>query len=373
MLDFDDYPFHQTSATFDQAGTSDLRFFDRYWFSVRDPQNRFGLIAGLGVYKNMDVSDGFVSLAHGGKQTNLRVSRRLRPDWLPLGAGPLRMEIVAPMRQHRLTLATNEQRIACDLTLDATSPLFGEAQYLTRDRGWLEKDYQRLFQLARATGWVEIDGERFDSGPDGWPTARDRSFGVRPGVGGPSAGRGQAMASGIGAHEALAIGTLFETPDHYGHLHLSENAAGEQIFMAGTIYDRAGGKVRVRSITHELGFGPGGRDFQGGTYVLADDADGTWQIEVRPTARFVYQGFGYMDGWSDRQGLGAWRGGLAVEGETYDLRDLANIVDQSGRHTFAGPGMMHAQLDVTLNGAPGHGEGIAVLLPQHDRYGEGRV
>ena len=29
---------HQLSTTFDHAGTSDPRFFDRYWFAIYDPE-----------------------------------------------------------------------------------------------------------------------------------------------------------------------------------------------------------------------------------------------------------------------------------------------------------------------------------------------
>ena len=371
ILDFDDYPIHQTGSGLDEAATSDVRFFDRYWFSVMDPQHRFGLIAGLGVYKNMDVLDGFVSVARAGRQTNLRVSRRLRPDWLPFGAGPYRMEIIEPMKRHRLTLQPNEHGIACDLTLEATGPAFKEAQYITRDRGWLEKDYQRLFQSARATGWVQIDGERFDSGAEGWPAARDRSFGVRPGVGGPGPARGKGLQSGVGSHEALVIGSMFETTAHYGTWAVSEDAEGTKVFVNGAIYDRAGRRREVRALRHDLNFAPGSLAFAGGFFKLTDEDGREWRIEVRPTKQFIYQGFGYMNGWSDKQGLGAFRGDAAMESERYDLRDPTNMIDESGLHLFGKHGLIHSHYALTLDGEIGHGEGIAVLLSQHRRYGEG--
>jgi len=54
----DDFPYHQISTTFDTAGPSDPRFFDRYWWVFNDPEGRFCLCTGLGVYKNMNVMDG---------------------------------------------------------------------------------------------------------------------------------------------------------------------------------------------------------------------------------------------------------------------------------------------------------------------------
>lgn len=370
IVDFDDYPFHQTAQGFDEAGISDQRFFDRYWFSIMDPEHRFGLIAGVGVYKNMDVTDGFVSIARNRRQTNIRVSRRLRPDWLPLGAGPWRVEIVEPMKRHRLTLAPNPHNIACDLMLQATGPAFKEANYVTRDRGWLEKDYQRLFQSTRATGWVEVDGARFNSGADGWPAARDRSFGVRPGVGGPPVRRGTDLASGVGAHEALVVGSMFETADHYGTWAVSEDAGGVPVFVNGAIYDRYGTRTDIAALDHDLHFSSGSLAFAGGTFALTDEAGRIWSIAVTPRAQFIYQGFGYMDGWADRQGLGAWRGELAVEGDRYDLRDPAAMIDQSARLAFGRHGMIHSQYDVRLNDEVGHGEGIVLLMPQHRRYGD---
>ena len=371
IIDFDDFPVHQTGAPFDHAATSDVRFFDRFWFSVMDPQHRFGLIAGLGVYKNMDVMDGFVSVHHGGRQTNVRVSRRLRPDWLPFGAGPYSVHIVSPMREHRLVLTQNVHGLACDLTLIATGRPFNADHYLTRDRGWVEKDYHRLFQLARATGWVEVDGERFESGPQGWPAGRDRSFGVRPGVGGANPKRGKTIESGVGAHEALVIGTLFETAEHYGTFAVSEDAAGAQIFLSSTIHDRAGQHREVSSLVHALRFVPDGLAFVGGSLEMRDTTGTTWRMEVQPTATFIYQGFGYIDGWADKQGLGAWRGEFAMEGDRYDLRDPAHMLDESGRHQFGGHGMLHSHFDMQLNGRPGHGEGVVLLMAQHPRYGLG--
>jgi hypothetical protein len=369
IIDFDDYPMHQTAASFDEAGTSDIRFFDRFWFSVMDPLHRFGLIAGLGVYKNMDVMDGFVSVSQNGLQSNVRVSRRLRPHWLPLGAGPLNVEIIAPMRKHRLTLQPNAHGISCDLILDATVPPFNVDHYQNQDRGWLEKDYRRLFQLARATGWVEAGGERFDSGSEGWPAGRDRSFGVRPGMGGTSPSRGKDLESGVGAHETLVIGAMFETAAHYGTWAVSEDAAGDQVYLSSTIHDRNGDETVITSLAHNLEFAPGALAYAGGTFDLVDGQGELWRIEVEPRVSFIYQGFGYINGWGDKRGLGAWRGDSAVEGDRYDLRDPANMLDESGRHVFGKHGMLHTQFDMRLNGRRGHGEGIALLMPQHPRYG----
>lgn len=74
---------HQIPTTFDHVGTSDPRFFDRYWFSCYDPAGSLTMIIGVGLYMNMNVFDGFVACPvprddGGGNQRNFRFSRALR-------------------------------------------------------------------------------------------------------------------------------------------------------------------------------------------------------------------------------------------------------------------------------------------------------
>ena len=53
---------HQLPTTFDHVGTSDPRFYDRYWFCCYDPAGELAVISGMGLYNNMNVLDGFVAL-----------------------------------------------------------------------------------------------------------------------------------------------------------------------------------------------------------------------------------------------------------------------------------------------------------------------
>ncbi len=52
---------HQLPTTFDHVGTSDPRFYDRFFFGVHDPAGRLALHIGLGLYTNMNVMDGYVA------------------------------------------------------------------------------------------------------------------------------------------------------------------------------------------------------------------------------------------------------------------------------------------------------------------------
>lgn len=48
---------HQTSLTFDEAATSDHRFFDRMWFGAHSLQHMH-IVMGLAAYKNTNTFDG---------------------------------------------------------------------------------------------------------------------------------------------------------------------------------------------------------------------------------------------------------------------------------------------------------------------------
>ena len=78
LTPMDDTLWHTLPTTFDHVGTSDPRFFDRYWFAASDPAGGGTLQLTLGVYNNMNVVDaGFVAI-RDGRQHNVRASRSLR-------------------------------------------------------------------------------------------------------------------------------------------------------------------------------------------------------------------------------------------------------------------------------------------------------
>ena len=84
--------------------------------AVLDQAGQVGLASSLRLYHNNDVLDGFVCLRHAGRQHNIRLSRRLRPHMDELAVGPLRLEILEPMRTVRLVLEDNEFGFALDVT-----------------------------------------------------------------------------------------------------------------------------------------------------------------------------------------------------------------------------------------------------------------
>ena len=59
----DESLLHQAPLTFSETTTSDHRFYDRVWVTAADPNGGAELAIGLGLYKNMNVLDGFTVLA----------------------------------------------------------------------------------------------------------------------------------------------------------------------------------------------------------------------------------------------------------------------------------------------------------------------
>ena len=116
LLGMDEYPYHQITATFAGVGGTDPAWNDGHYLCLSDMAGEVALASSLRLYQNNDVMDGFVCVRHAGKQHNIRVSRRLRPDMGTLAVGPLRLEIVEPLQSVRLVLEDNEHDISLDVT-----------------------------------------------------------------------------------------------------------------------------------------------------------------------------------------------------------------------------------------------------------------
>ena len=98
LLGIDEYPFHQVTDTFAAVAGSDPSWNDGHYVCAADQAGVVAMTSNVRLYANNDVLDGFVCVRHGDRQFNVRVSRRLRPDMERLGAGPLRLEILEPLR-----------------------------------------------------------------------------------------------------------------------------------------------------------------------------------------------------------------------------------------------------------------------------------
>ena len=76
----DEYLTHQFPEPVDTVSTPDRNFYDRYYFNLHGPGDELFLVAGLGQYPNLGVTDAFVTVAHDDVQTTVRASRELGSD-----------------------------------------------------------------------------------------------------------------------------------------------------------------------------------------------------------------------------------------------------------------------------------------------------
>jgi len=112
----DEYPYHQITDTFAAVAGSDPQWNDGHYVCAADGDGQVCFTSNVRLYQNNDVLDGFVCLRHDGRQHNIRLSRRLRLDMDHLGVGPLRLEVVEPLRVVRLVLEPGDHVFALDVT-----------------------------------------------------------------------------------------------------------------------------------------------------------------------------------------------------------------------------------------------------------------
>ena len=369
LTDPDETLRHQLPTTFDHVGTSDPRFYDRYFFGVHDPDGRLALHIGLGLYTNMNVMDGYVAAlvprgsgAHRGAadQHNLRLSRALRPDIDTVGIGSYSIEILEPYRRARVSLPPGEHPVSLDLEWTATTPAKEEEHHFRRLRGRVAADYHRYTIVGEASGWVDVAGTRIDV--DRWFGARDHSWGVREQVAGPEPVTGP---PGFGMEQVGYVFSWlpFQCGDLRGHVQLQTLGDGTIIYRDGILHERVGGEERVDTIvdvTHQVDFHPGTRQFAQIRATWTTATGRTLDVVVEPMLHsFSMDGTGYDWGFADGQGLGVYRGEHHAETDVYDLADPEAVVRPDGE--VRRPMHRETPVRVTVDGRTGVGHQVFVV------------
>ena len=314
LTNLDESLLHQASLPFSATTTTDHRFYDRCWVAAYDPRGGTALNMGLGVYKNMNVADGFVCCVRDRRQRNVRVSRQLRPAIDDHRVGPLRYEVLEPHRRLRVRLEETGG-LACNLDWQARFPPLEEGRTVFDVNGRTAIDVMRYDQVGRVDGWIRFGDERLEV--EDWFGARDHSWGVRGGVGGYEPATGPSPpAAGF-----LVMWLLFATDEVSGYTQLMRDGTGAVTFLDGILRSRDGDEDRrVVEVDHEIEFPLGSRCYRRATLRLLDDGGGRHTVECeRLTEPIVMRGAGYDNGYSDGRGLGMHRGVVRGEHDVYDL------------------------------------------------------
>ena len=147
ITSFDDYCIHQTHEPVAQPAQSDRNFYDRYWFNGFDKEGAFLFEIGFGLYPNRRVMDGHFSVVIDGVQHSFHASRRAPHDRAETVIGPLRVQVLEPLRRVCVSIAPNDTGIACDLVFSARSVAAEEPRSVMHDDGRLIMHTSRFTQF----------------------------------------------------------------------------------------------------------------------------------------------------------------------------------------------------------------------------------
>lgn len=175
---YDDYYIHQQKKSIIEVEEDDPKWFDRCYIACLDPDGKFGMSMGIGVYPNAGLMDGWVSVATGTHQRNIRVFRHVKKDRAVMHIGPLEFDIIEPQECWRLQLKENEYGVSFDMECRRKGPVYGYDPILqpnpegSNTLVWLHAAHVPVFN-----GTLTVDGKKYDVRNAGY--FRDRSWGTR--------------------------------------------------------------------------------------------------------------------------------------------------------------------------------------------------
>jgi hypothetical protein len=323
LIRLDEYPLHQITQSFSGVAGSDPQWNDGHYVCVCDVDGNVCLTSNVRLYQNNDVLDGFVCVRHDGRQHNIRLSRRLRPNMDHFGVGPLRVEIIEPMRTLRLVLDDNEYGIACDVQCRSTVLPYEDPVEISRIDGRLFSERATYELVGDCDGWVDVGGNHLELTPATSSFFRNHSWGNQAGRGGPRHGAPRPPRRVPGVRQWV----LFRCQSH-GGFYFSDPSGRAASGKGAILLDD--GYVPVTDVEHELEFYEGGRRVRSGNFRLTD-AEGVERAYSFTDLGWVYcQGGGYFGGFDDGLGQGVYRGDMHVEGEVWDVSHPTRVVDTSG-------------------------------------------
>lgn len=321
LVDADEGFCHQIVDSFACVGSSDLSWTEKVCAMAMARDGSLQLGFGLGKYTNRNVIDGYAGISRGKEQVTVRASRRLAPDPNRTVVGPLRYEVLEPLRTVRFALEPNDvQPIAFDCVFEGRVPARFEERTHIRQGYRVMSELVRYHQTGVATGWVEVDGVRTEITPESWVSTRDHSWGVRYGVGHPLPDV-EPVGDGIrGNYEFFWSPTYLERPDgsHYAlflNYALVDTAFGQTRTVMAAVEHPDGRVERITDIEPNLSYDASNRRFRGGTLNcrMADGSPRTLSVEVISDTGFQL-GAGLYFGF-DGHFHGGWRGNLHTDGE----------------------------------------------------------
>ncbi|QTJ70815.1 hypothetical protein HYG77_33960 (plasmid) [Rhodococcus sp. ZPP] len=304
----DDFLIHQTPDPVRVMWTGDPRAYERYWMVSHDATGDVVIATGGSFYPNLDRAEAYAIVNVRGRHTTVRSFRPIGADRADLRVGPIAPVIVRGLREWRYVLEPNEWGISYDLTFrDTTRQIFREplSNSAAGTPPGRRNDVTTGFEgFGEVSGWVEVDGERFDLGP-GSAGTRDRHWGTGRGVGGP------AMSLGAGLHVGTNGNAFVPFPDW--------TIWGDRLYYP--LGDARKGCAKVLKPTRRLRFEPDSQIFAEGVVDYQFDTGEKAQLhyeKIGQQSAFLRCGmYGGTPGGDIHQG--GYDGPDRTEGETFDV------------------------------------------------------
>lgn len=327
---FDDYPIHASALPIAHTASGDPNHYDRYWFNGHHRDGDFYFGAAMGHYPVRGVIDAAFSLVLDGVEHSIFASGAMPTD-RSTRVGPIRIEVVEPMRIIRYIVEPNEHGIACDLTFRATTVAIEEPrQQRLSPEGILLTDHTRLTQWGTWQGTIVVDGNELKIDPAEVSGTRDRSWGIRP-VGEQL----QVIREPMPFH-VFWLWAPLHFGDRFTHLALHEHADGRRWLESALVLDpiapddlpwSTAGVRECHDIRYELEWEPGRREIKRAKLWFEHPDEGEVLIEVEKVFTFRMRGIGY---WNPQWGHGKFHGPLATGRESirldeFDPTDFASI------------------------------------------------
>jgi hypothetical protein len=358
----DDYPIHQTLSPVAHPSTTDRNFYDRYWFNGFEREGGFYFAVAMGLYPNRRVQDAAISIVKDGVQHALHASRLAPDDPSETSVGPIRIEVVKPMRELRVVAESNQTGFAADLRFRATTGSIEEGRApMIRDRRTV-METTRFTQFGTWEGWIEADGKRLAIDPKAVLATRDRSWGIRP-IGEPGGGRP------AGEPQIFFLWAPLQFADRCTHAGTFDNANGTpwdnfawsipkhaSMDALASVEDPAA--ERFIGVRHTIQWKPGTRWARAAELELVRAEGPSERIQLEPVLRFQMCGIGYTH---PEWGHGWWKGDLAVGGESFKTDDVNPLAPQ----------YLHVQQVVRATWGERRGIGVLeqIVLGPYPRYG----
>jgi len=362
LTPFDDYPIHQTPRPIASPATTDRNAYGRYWLGAGHRSGNFHVEMAFGRYPNLRVVDGHLSIVKDGRQSSFHASAEAPLDPADTSAGPMRLEIVEPLRRLRVVVEPNETGIACDLTYMARTGALLEDHTVMADGPAVLIDMARFLQFGTWEGTVDVDGDTTVLAPDEVIGIRDRSWGVRP-VGTQPAGRPSSRTpmawlwAPIHFDDHCRVVGWFELPGGTrwradGHV-LPVTEPVPPSLAAGDP-----GVARLEPDGARLTFHRGSRWVREVSLDTRDASGELSTLELEPMLRFDMVGIGYQH---PKWGHGVWQSECALGRDDWRLDEVAPL-DPTHQH-------VHHLVRARMGDAVGVGIFEQIIFGPHTQWG----